>query len=85
VVVSIFFCIFIVVGLFQLLMISLVRFSFGGRVCAGDFVDTATERDEYLHNLGYYMAYEGAFIVFVLVYELVSFIAIIISYKFVNE
>ena len=39
--VAIFFYIFVILGIFQLIVCAMVRFSFTGKVCAGDYISTA--------------------------------------------
>ena len=82
--VSIFFYVFVLLGIFQLIVCATVRFSFTGKVCAGDFVITAEDNKKYEELAEYYMIYEGTFVVIVLIYELISFLLVVLTFYLVN-
>ena len=79
---GIFFVIFIFLGLFQLILCIAVRFSTEGQVCSGDYIESYDH--DYYKMKGYYMIYEGNFVVGVLIYEILSFLLVLLTFYNVN-
>lgn len=65
-------------------MITALRFSHQGKVCSGDFLknDDPKFNDD---TKVYYMRYEGAFVIFMLIYVGLSVVSFLIMYCRIND
>ena len=78
-----FFIFFIFFGIVELIMLTALRISPQGKVCSGDYLKPNDPK--YSEHSGYFMTFEGTFVVVSVLYESLSVLMFIIMYFVVNS
>lgn len=80
-----FFIFFIFFGIVELIMLTALRLSPEGKVCSGDYIISESDNKIWEKHQGYFMIFEGNFVMVSVAYECVSVLLFIIMYFVVNK